>query len=144
MAGRIERRGDPRGGSADDAPGLSDAQMELMNLVWDAGDEGATVMGVWKALAARRPLARNTVQTMFVRLEEKGWLRHVEEGPGFRYFARRPRDSTLRRLVSRLVETAFAGSADGLVTALLQGRGVSKDEAERIRALIDAAERGQK
>ena len=78
---------------------------------------------------------------MLVRLEDKGWLSHREEGAGFRYFARRPREATLRRLVGKLVETAFAGSADGLVLALLQGRGVSIEEAERIRAMIDAAER---
>ena len=44
-------------------------------------------------------------------------------------------------MVGKLVETAFAGSADSLVMALLQGRGVSKEEAARIRALIDEAEK---
>jgi hypothetical protein len=43
--------------------------------------------------------------------------------------------------VRRLVDTAFGGSAEGMVMALLQGRGVSKEEAERIRAMIDRAER---
>ena len=119
---------------------LSEAQMEIMNAVWD-GPRGASVMEVWKTVSARRKLARNTVQTMLVRLEDKGWLSHREEGAGFRYFARRPREATLRRMVGKLVETAFAGSADGLVMALLEGRGVSREEAERICAMIDAAER---
>src|ERR1700730_12846839 len=113
---------------------LSEAQLEIMNVVWD-GPRGASVTEVWKALSAKRKLARNTVQTMLVRLEDKGWLSHREEGGGFRYVARRAREATLRRIVGRLVETAFAGSADSLVMALLQGRGVSKEEAERIRAL---------
>jgi predicted transcriptional regulator len=120
--------------------GLSAAQMEIMNAVWDR-PRGASVAEVWKALSAKRKLARNTVQTMLVRLEDKGWLSHREKGAGFRYVARRPRQATLRRMVGKLVETAFAGSADGLVMALLQGRGVSKEEAERIRAMIDEAER---
>ena len=126
-----------------DVPDLSDAQIEIMNVIWDSPD-GASVMEVWKALSARRQVARNTVQTTLVRLEEKGWLGHRDgEKNGFVYFARRPRNSTLRSMVSKLVETAFAGSADDLVMALIQGRGVSKEEARRIRGMIERAERSK-
>ena len=127
---------DKRGGNGE----LSEAQLQIMNVIWDSPG-GAGVAEVWKTLSARRSVARNTIQTMLTRLEEKGWLSHREEGPGFRYFARRPRHATLRRIVGKLVETAFAGSADGLVMALLQGRGVSKEEAQRIRRMIEHAER---
>jgi len=119
---------------------LSEAQLQIMNVIWESPG-GAGVAEVWRALSARRSLARNTVQTMLARLEEKGWLSHREEGAGFRYLARRPRQATLRRIVGKLVESAFAGSADGLVLALLQGRGISKDEAQRIRRMIEQAER---
>ena len=120
-------------------PPLSEAQLEIMNVVWERGE--VTVADVWKALAARRKLARNTVQTMIVRLEEKGWLRHRVEGPGFVYSAVFPREATMKRAVRQLVDTAFSGSVEGLVMALLEGRGLSKDEADRIRAMIRQAER---
>ena len=123
-----------------EALGLSEAQMEIMTVIWDRSG-GTTVADVWKALSAKRRVARNTVQTMLVRLEDKGWLTHHEAGAGFRYVAARPRKVTLRRIVAKLVETAFAGSAESLVMALLQGRGVSKEEADRIRAMIDERER---
>ena len=38
-------------------PPLSDAQMEIMNVVWDRGE--ATVADVWKVLSARRNLAEH-------------------------------------------------------------------------------------
>ena len=118
--------------------------MEIMNVIWDS-PAGAGVMEVWKAVSARRRVARNTVQTTLVRLEEKGWLSHREgEKGGFVYFAKRPRGSTLRGMVSRMVETAFGGSADDLVMALIQGRGVSREEARRIREMIDKAERSER
>ncbi len=124
-------------------PDLSDGQIEIMNVIWDA-PQGAGVMEVWKALSAKRQVARNTVQTTLVRLEEKGWLSHREgDKGGFIYFARRPRNSTVRGMVSRLVETAFGGSADDLVMALIQGRGVSKEEARKIREMIEKAERSE-
>jgi predicted transcriptional regulator len=119
-------------------PPLSEAQLEIMNIVWDLGE--VTVAEVWKLLSARRPLARNTVLTMLTRLEEKGWLCRDEWGFAFRYRAAVEREVTLRTMIQRLVETAFGGSAEGLVLALLHGRGVSKEEARRIRKLIDEAE----
>ena len=128
---------------SDGIPDLSEAQMEIMSVVWESA-QGASVSDVWKALAAKRAVARNTVQTMLVRLEEKGWLTHRDgPGGGFIYLAKRPRHSAVRKMVSKLVETAFAGSADDLVMALIQGRGVSKDEARRIREMIEKAERSK-
>ena len=118
---------------------LSEGQIEIMNVVWDRGE--VTVADVWKALCARRKVARNTVLTMITRLEEKGWLCRDDGGHAFRYRAAAPRDATLRSVVRRLVDTAFGGSAEGMVMALLHGRTVSKEEAERIRAMIDRAER---
>jgi BlaI family transcriptional regulator, penicillinase repressor len=119
-------------------PPLSDAQMEIMNAVWDRGE--ATVADVWKSLGARRKVARSTVLTMLARLQEKGWLCCDEEGHAFRYRATVPREATLGRMVRRLVDTTFGGSAEGLVMALLHGRGVSKEEARRIKKMIDRAE----
>ena len=119
-------------------PPLSEAQMEIMNIVWNRGE--ATVADVWKALGSRRKLARSTVLTMLVRLQEKGWLTCDEEGHAFRYRASVPREATLGEMVRRLVDTAFGGSAEGLVMALLHDRGVSKEEAKRIKKMIDRAE----
>ena len=50
----------------------------------------------------------------------------------------------MTHVVNRLVETAFNGSAEGLVMALLDGQDLDADEAQRIRALIDRAQAGQK
>jgi predicted transcriptional regulator len=119
-------------------PPLSEAQLELMHIVWDRGE--VTVAEAWKALSARRKVARNTVLTMLSRLEEKGWLRCDTAGHAHRYRAAVPREATLGTMIRRLVETAFGGSAEGLVLALLHGRGVSEEEARRIRDLIDRAE----
>src|SRR5437763_534664 len=54
----------------DPLPPLSAAQLEIMNVVWGRGE--ATVAEVWRALSARRKVARNTVLTMLARLEEEG------------------------------------------------------------------------
>jgi len=117
---------------------LSNAQREIMEIIWDRGE--ATVSEVRCALLEQRDVARNTVQTMMVRLEERGWLKHRISGRTFVYSAKVPRRSTLGVKVSQMVDRMFAGSADELVTALLEYRGLSAEEAERIRNMIDQAE----
>jgi len=114
---------------------LSEFQMEIMNIVWDLGE--ASVANVVDQLTARRPVARSTAQTMLMRLEDKGWLKHRKDGSAFRYSPTRDRAGTLNEIVSRLVNTSFNGSVEGLVLALLDGRGISDDEAKRITQLID-------
>jgi len=40
-------------------PALSEAQLEIMQLVWDGGE--VTVTDVWNVLTRRRAVARNTI-----------------------------------------------------------------------------------
>src|SRR5262245_61937010 len=126
----------------EELPALSEAQLEIMHVVWDGGE--GTVTDVWNVLARRRPVARNTVLTLMDRLEKKGWLTRRADGQTHYYAAAAPRDATLGQVVRRLVDAAFAGSAEGLVLALLEGRGVSAAEARRIRQLIDNAQARRK
>jgi len=125
-----------------DSSPLTDAQREIMEIVWERGE--VTVSEVRDALANRRQLARNTVQTMIVRLEEKGWLKHRVKGRAFIYSANRPRNVSLGAKVAQMVDRMFAGSPEEMVTALIQYRGLSPDEAQRIRAMIDEADKKRK
>lgn len=118
---------------------LSEAQIEIMDLVWDQGQ--ITVTDLWKALSERRTIARTTVLTVMDRLVKKGWLKRRTVEREHIYSAARSREVTLGGLVHRLVDTAFAGSAENLVVALLDGRGVTEEEAKRIRKLIDQSRR---
>ena len=81
---------------------------------------------------------------MMVRLEEKGWLKHREEGRTFVYSANVPRAVSLGAKVAQMIDRLFAGSPEDMVTALIEYRGLTKDEAERIRAMIEAAENKKK
>ena len=125
-----------------DLPPLSAAQLEVMNAVWEKDD--ASVSDVWHKLRERRPVARATVQTMLNRLTEKGWLNYRAVGQAYLYSAAVPREATQEHLVSNLVNTAFDGSVEGLMWALLSDRGLSKDEAGRIRSMIEEAEQKTK
>jgi BlaI family transcriptional regulator, penicillinase repressor len=118
-------------------PTLSDSQLEIMNVVWDKGE--VTVTDVWSTLVRNRVVARNTVLTLIDRLEKKGWLKRRVEKQAHYYSATVARAATLGQVVHRLVNGAFAGSAEALVLALLEGRGVTDAEVVRIQKLINEA-----
>ncbi len=118
---------------------LTTAQREIMEIVWARGE--ATVTEVRDALAKHRSVARNTVLTMIVRLEERGWLKHREQGRTFIYSAARPKSASLGAKVSQMVDRMFGGSPEDLMTALIEYRGLSSEESERIRTMIEESEK---
>ncbi len=121
---------------------LSEAQQEIMEIIWDRGE--ISVSEVWDVLQERRDVARNTVQTMIVRIEQKGWIEHRSIGRTFVYKAVQPRTTTLRQRLDNLLSATGRGAAEALVTALLEDASLTKDAADRIRDMIDEAEQRNK
>ncbi len=77
---------------------------------------------------------------MIVRLEERGWLRCESNDRAFRYRPAVPREVARGMMVRRLLDSAFCGSAERLVLALLDGCKLSSEESKRILAMIQGAE----
>lgn len=116
---------------------LSPAQQEIMEIVWEKGEVAA--VEVRQSLADGRELARETVRTMLERMEDKGWLKHRVVGRTFFYSAAVPRNATAGQKVIELIDTVCGGSPERLMTALLDYRGLSAEEATRIQELIKQA-----
>ncbi len=125
-----------------DLPPLTENQVEIMKIIWEQPD--ITVLEVVEALAAERDLARNTVQTMMTRLADKGWLAYRKVGNTYRYSATQSRDETAKSMLNRLADLVFDGSAESLVSSLVDGEKLPPDEVRRIKAIIDSAEAKQK
>jgi len=123
------------GNSKRKRPPLSQAQLELMDILWRKGK--ASVTEVWEALPPGRGVARTTIMTLLVRLERKGWLKRRKSGNEFIYSAAVGRQEALGGLLRRLADTVFDGSAAGLVATLVSARGISAREAEHLRRVID-------
>jgi BlaI family transcriptional regulator, penicillinase repressor len=83
----------------------------------------------------------STVRTQLRVLEEKGHVRHEEEGLRYVYMPALARRAAGKSALKHLVETFFDGSAEKTVAALLGGEAarLSEDELERISALIAKA-----
>src|ERR1700681_1950937 len=111
-------------------PGLTRRERQIMDILYQRGR--ATAGEVMGALLGNP--SYSTVRTQLRVLEEKGHVRHQEEGLRYIYLPEVPRHTVRKSALRHLVDTFFEGSAEKVVTALL-GEGtarLSDDELERI------------
>jgi predicted transcriptional regulator len=80
----------------------------------------------------------STVRTQLRVLEEKGHVRHEEQGLRYVYMPAVPRYAARKSALRHLVETFFDGSAEKAVAALLGGEAarLSEEDLERIADLV--------
>lgn len=98
--------------------------------------ERATVSQVLDALPGKRNYS--TVRAQLRVLEEKGHLRHTEQGLQYVYSPVVPRDVARRSALRHLVDTFFEGSTESVVAALLGGQAarLSPQELDRIARIV--------
>jgi predicted transcriptional regulator len=85
------------------------------------------------------------VRTQLRILEEKGHVRHEQDGPRYVYAPTVARHVARKSALKHLVDTFFDGSPADAVTALL-GRDAARltdEQLDRIAALVQAARKGQ-
>ena len=83
----------------------------------------------------------STVRTQLRVLEEKGHVRHEEDGLRYVYLPAIARHTARKSALRHLLDTFFDGSAEKAVAALLGGEGsrLSEDELNRIAGLVAKA-----
>ncbi len=87
------------------------------------------------------PPSYSAVRAMLRVLEEKGHVRHREEGPRYVYLPTVPRDEASRSALKQLVRTFFDGSAEQAAAALLDMSGpeLTREELDRLTEAIEQA-----
>ena len=89
------------------------------------------------------PPSYSAVRALLRTLEEKGYVRHREDGPRYVYEPTMARETARRSALRHLVKTFFNGSTEQTVAALLDAsdRKLSAEELTRLSALIEQARR---
>src|SRR5262249_22344656 len=120
---------------------VTDRELEILKVLWARGR--ASVRDVQEDLVkSAGPVAYSTVQTLLNIMEEKkGLVRHVVEGRTFVYIPKKTSDRTIRELTQRFVDRVFDGALDRVMVALLDSKSPSDAEFDKLRAMIDDAQR---
>ena len=89
------------------------------------------------------PPSYSAVRAMLRLLEEKGHVKHEQDGPRYVYVPTVNRDKARRSAMRHLVRTFFDGSTEDAVAALLQNDSgaMSDDELERLSQMIEGAKK---
>ena len=118
---------------------LPDTELEVMKALWASGPD-TTRAQLEQSLEAFR-WASNTINTYLTRLVEKGFVSVCREGKTNLYTPLVGREEYLA-FDSRAVLDRLYGSPRNFVAALAR-EGLSRDELDELRALVDQLERGK-
>jgi BlaI family penicillinase repressor len=113
---------------------LTGPELEIMKIVWRL--EKTTVRAVYEELLERRKIAYTTVMTVMRTLEQKGYLKSLQDERAYIYQPRRPKNQVIKGMVKEFVDRVFNGSADRLVAHLLEDRRLSESELREIARMI--------
>jgi predicted transcriptional regulator len=116
---------------------LSRRERQIMDVIYTRG--AVTVQEVVDEIPD--PPSYSAVRAMLRVLEEKGHVKHREEGPRYVYVPTVPRDEASRSALRQLVRTFFDGSAEQAAAALLDmsGSDLTEQELDRLQEVIESA-----
>jgi len=118
---------------------LTRREREIMDILHRRGR--ATAHEVMADLAD--PPSYSAVRTFLRLLEERGHVRHEQDGPRYVYTPTVARREAQRSAITHLVDTFFAGSVEDAVATLVESSKpkLSAQELERIAALVAKAKK---
>ena len=116
---------------------LTRREREIMDILYRLGR--ATAHEVLDHLPA--PPSYSAVRALLRLLEERGHVRHVQEGQRYIYLPAVARSDARKSALSHLVRTFFGGSVEHAVAALVDSSRtkLSRDELDRLAQLIENA-----
>jgi BlaI family transcriptional regulator, penicillinase repressor len=119
--------------------GHSRRERQIMEILYQRGKASASEVRE----AMEDAPSYSAVRAMLRVLEEKGHVRHQEEGLKYVYVPVVARDKAKRSAVKHVLDTFFAGSPEQIVAALLDvsASKLTREELDRMSEMIEKAKR---
>jgi predicted transcriptional regulator len=121
---------------------LTEAELRIMRILWERGE--SLVSELVAAMPENTPLAYTSVLTTVRILEQKGYVRHRQEGRAFVYRPSVAEHEASRSEVRHMLHRFFGNSPERLLLTLLGDEDVSPDELQRLKTAIAQAESAPK
>ena len=120
------------------APKISDSELEVMRVLWRAGD-ALPVTEIRETLQKSRGWEATTVKTLISRLVAKGVLR--QEKRQVYYYSPLITEAEYNDWATHdLISRVYHGSARDLVAALVRSDGLSRADIDELRDLFQLEE----
>ena len=115
---------------------LFDSEWKVMEVLWQQNDQTAKAVSLHLAQSAG--WNKNTTYTVIKKCIDKGAIERRE--PNFVCHALISKQQAQTEEAQSLVDKVFVGSAELLFASLLSDRSLSKEELDRLKALVEAHE----
>jgi predicted transcriptional regulator len=116
---------------------LTEAELRLMKILWDRGE--MVVSELVAAMPDGAALAYNSVLTTIRILEQKGYVKHRQEGRAFVYRPCVAEAEASRSEIRHMVQRFFGNSRERLLLSLLDDEEIAPEELKRLREAIARA-----
>ena len=117
---------------------ISDAELEIMKIVWGNPSEVTLFPYIMEGLAARRrPCQKNTLIVLLSRLMNKGFLSAKKIGRRNEYTALVSEAEYQTAQTKSFLNKIYEGSAKGLVSTLISGDLLTGEEYEELKKLLE-------
>ena len=117
---------------------LSDAELEIMKIVWGNQSEVTLFPYIMDALAARgRPCQKNTLIVLLSRLIGKGFLSARKIGRRNEYTTLVSEAEYQTAQTRSFLDKIYEGSVKGLVSNLIMGDLLTDEEYEELKKLLE-------
>ncbi|MCI8844599.1 MAG: BlaI/MecI/CopY family transcriptional regulator [Oscillospiraceae bacterium] len=117
---------------------LSDAELEIMKVVWGNPEEVTLFPFIMDGLAARgKPCQKNTLIVLLSRLMNKGFLRAKKIGRRNEYTTLVSETEYQAAQTKNFLNKIYEGNAKGLVSNLILGDLLTDEEYEELKGLLE-------
>lgn len=117
---------------------LSDAELEIMKIVWGNPEEVSLFPYIMDGLAAKgKPCQKNTLIVLLSRLMNKGFLNARKIGRRNEYTTLVSETEYQTAQTKNLLEKVYEGSAKGLVSNLIMGDLLSDEEYDELKKMLE-------
>ena len=116
-------------------PTISDAEWEVMQVLWDAAPLLAS--DVVERVAVKNRWSPRTVKTLLNRLVRKGALGFEAEGKRYHYHPKLTRQECVRQESRSFLQRVFGGQTQEMLAHFVSESPLTPDEIRQLRELLD-------
>jgi len=119
---------------------LSKRERQIMDIIYRK--KSATAKEVMEKIP--NAPSYSTVRKLLHILEQKGFLKHVQDGLKYIYYPKIPHKKAMRSAVRQLMETYFDNSVEEAMTALIEykSKDISDSDLDKVIDLIEKIKKG--
>lgn len=115
---------------------LPEAEMDIMNFIWES-KKAVSSVEIKEGLRDRHDWTLAVILNLLARLMDRGFVTAKKCGKYKLYSAVVEQDDYLEQESKTIIDRIFGGSVSKLVSCLYNGKNLSDEDIESLRAFID-------